>query len=251
MAITVFLLSICCSCIPQKRFVYFQQKTDTVASTLFDSSFIARIHPNDILNIFVTSINPEASKYFNFSDRPELLGTTPSSPTANGYLVDGSGNIQLPLIGAVKVDGLTTRMANDTITKKLEKYIESPSVKLNIQNFRVTILGEVARPGMYYISSEKMTITDALAMAGDLTIYGRRENIMIIREENGKKNFVTIDLTSRMLFGSSYYCLHSNDIVYVEPLKTKKVLAENWYRTMPLVLSFISITIVLIRLYQK
>jgi len=248
--VMVFMSSVFCGCLSQKKLVYFQQKTDTVTAVPFDTNFIAIIHPNDILNIFVTSINEEASKYFNFSDRPDNIGVNPSTPTANGYIVDAGGYIHLPLIGAVKVSGLTTREANDTVTKKLGKYIETPSVKLNIQNFRVTILGEVTKPGMYYISSEKMAITDAIALAGDLTIYGKRENVMVIREVAGKKTFANIDLTSRDVFSSPYYNMHSNDIIYVEALKSKKFQAENWYKILPLGLSIISVTIVLIRIYQ-
>jgi len=238
------------SCISQKKISYFQQKADTVAARTFDTTFVALIHPNDILNIFVTSINTEASKYFNFSDRPETMASNTNSGGPNSYLVDAYGYIQLPLVGSVKVGGLTSHAAKDTIVYLLGKYIETPTVKLNIQNFKVTILGEVNRPGVYYVSSEKMTITDALSMASDLTLYGRRDNVMLIREEGGKKDFVTIDLTGRELFSSAYYNLHSNDIIYVEPLKAKKYALENWYKVLPLILSTVSVAIVLVRIYQ-
>ena len=241
-----------CSCLSQKKITYFQQsETDTVASVPYDTLFITTIHPNDIINVFVTSVNSEASKYFNFADRPDNGSVNqPGTPGPNGYIVDAYGYVQLPLVGSVLLGGLTSKEARDTITKRLERYIQTPSVKLNIQNFRVTILGEVSRPGVYYVSSEKMEITSALAMAGDLTIFARRENVSVIREENGKKTFSTIDLTTRELFNSPCYNLHSNDIVYVEPLKSKKFQAQNWYRVMPFVLSSISVAIVLIRLYQ-
>lgn len=246
----VFFSVLFSSCLSYKKIVYFQKKADAASIVSFDTTFVTVIHPNDILNVFVTSINAEASKYFNFSDRPETIGTNSASPGANGYLVDANGFIQLPLIGSVKVGGLTSAAARDTIVRRLEKYIETPSVKLNIQNFKVTVLGEVVRPGVYYVSSEKMTLTDVLSMAGDMTLYGKRENIMVVREENGRKNFGSVDITSRDFFTSPFYNLHSNDIVYVEPLKAKKFQAENWYRILPLVLSTVSVTIVLIRIYQ-
>jgi polysaccharide export outer membrane protein len=240
-----------CSCLSQKEITYFQQKADTTEAVPYDTLFITTIHPNDIINVFVTSVNAEASKYFNFADRPDNAAVSlPGTPGANGYIVDAYGYVQLPLVGSVLVAGLTSSEARDTITKRLERYIQTPSVKLNIQNFRVTILGEVSRPGVYYVSSEKMEITSALAMAGDLTIFAKRDNISVIREEKGKKTFATIDLTSRDLFNSPYYNLHSNDILYVEPLKSKKFQAQNWYRVMPFVLSSISVAIVLVRLYQ-
>ncbi len=247
----VFLAVLFCSCLSQKKITYFQQKADTTQSVPYDTLFVTTIHPNDIINVFVTSLNSETSKYFNFADRPDNASASlPGTPGANGYIVDAYGFVQLPLTGAVKVAGLTSGAARDTITRRLEKYIQAPSVKLNIQNFRVTILGEVMRPGVYYVSSEKMEITSALAMAGDLSIYAKRENVSVIREENGKKTFATIDLTSRNLFNSPYYNLHSNDILYVEPMKSKKFQAENWYKIMPFVLSSISVAIVLIRIYQ-
>lgn len=239
------------ACVPQKKLIYFQQKADSTATVPYDSTFIAVIHSNDIVNVYVTSLNIEASKYFNYSDRPDGMGTNNlANPGPNGYLVDAFGFIQMPLIGSVKVAGLSSSAARDTIIRKLEKYIENPTVKLNIQNFRVTILGEVGRPGVYYISTEKMTVTDALAMAGDLTYYAKRDNIMIIREENGKKTFGFIDITDRNFLSSKYYNLHSNDIIYLEPFKSKKFQLDNWYRILPIVLSTVSVAIVIFQ-YSK
>ena len=245
-----FLCVMFCGCLSQKKVVYFQENANKVSSVSFDTSFVSVIHPNDILNIFVTSINAEASKYFNFSVAPEATSANATTPGNNGYLVDANGFIQLPLVGSVKVGGLTTSAAKDTLVQHLAKYIESPTIKLNIQNFKVTMLGEITRPAVYYISSEKMTITDALSLAGDLTLYGRRDNIMVVREENGKKTFGMIDITSRDFFSSPYYNLHSNDIIYIEPIKAKKYQAENLYKVLPLLLSTVSVAIVLIKIYQ-
>ncbi len=244
-----FLVSVLSSCLSQKQIAYFQAKNDTSMAIPYDTSFIATIHANDILNIFVTSINIEASKYFNFASVPEAVLS--SSPGPNGYIVDAYGFVRLPLIGDVKVVGLTTRQANDTITRLMGKYLENPTVKLNIQNFKVTILGEVVHPGVYYNATEKMTITEALAVASDLPLYGRRDNIMVIREEKGKKMIGTIDLTSRTAFSSPYYYLHSNDIIYVEPMKLKKFGAEYAYKAFPILISAVTMTIVLIQFYRK
>lgn len=251
--ISAVLLSVLINgCIPQKKITYFQQKSDTSnVVTMIDTAFIAVINSNDIVNIFVTSVNPEATRYFNYVEKPELMYVNPSFPGANGYLVDAYGYIHLPLIGAIKIGGLGTNAAIDTITRKLSKYIESPTVKLNIQNFRVTVLGEVSKPGVYYMSSEKMTITEALAQAGDLTQYGMRSNVMVIREKFGKKNFATIDITSREVFNSSYYYLQSNDIIYVEPMKAKKLQVESWNKILPLGLSTLSMILVLISFLKK
>jgi polysaccharide export outer membrane protein len=244
-----FLFLFLSSCITQKDITYFQQRSDTLKALPFDTTFVTVIHPNDIINIFVTSLNTETSKYFNFSERPEgMRGQDVSSPGPNGYLVDAFGFIQLPFIGSVKVGGLTSSAARDTIIERLGKFFEEPTVKLNIQNFRVTFLGEVARPGVYYISSEKMSLMEGLASAGDLTFYGRRNNITVIREENGKKTFALVDISARDFFSSPYYNLHSNDIVYVEPFKQKKFQIQIWWKVLPIVLSTVSLGLVIYEL---
>lgn len=219
------------SCIPQKRMVYFQNinHQDTIA-TFQDTGYMAVIQPNDILTIYVASISLEASKYFNYIEKPD-----DANSMANGYLVDTKGNIQLPLVGDVKVSGLTSAGARDTIISKLVKYLINPSVKLNIRNFRITVMGEVLHPGVFTVPNEKVTLPEALALAGDLTVFSKRENIMVIREQDGKKEFGIVDLTNRELFNSPFYNLHCNDIVYVEPTKQKKFLAQNYYRVLPVV----------------
>ena len=211
--------------------VYFQNinHQDTIA-TFQDTGYMAVIQPNDILTIYVASISLEASKYFNYIEKPD-----DANYMANGYLVDTKGNIQLPLVGDVKVSGLTSAGARDTIISKLVKYLINPSVKLNIRNFRITVMGEVLHPGVFTVPNEKVTLPEALALAGDLTVFSVRENIMVIREKDGKKEFGIVDLTNRELFNSPYYNLHCNDIVYVEPTKQKKFLAQNYYRVLPVV----------------
>ncbi len=211
--------------------VYFQNinHQDTIA-TFQDTGYMAVIQPNDILTIYVASISLEASKYFNYIEKPD-----DANSMANGYLVDTKGNIQLPLVGDVKVSGLTSAGARDTIISKLVKYLINPSVKLNIRNFRITVMGEVLHPGVFTVPNEKVTLPEALALAGDLTVFSKRENIMVIREQDGKKEFGIVDLTNRELFNSPFYNLHCNDIVYVEPTKQKKFLAQNYYRVLPVV----------------
>ncbi len=219
------------SCTPQKKFVYFQanESVDTVR-TFKDTGYVALIQPNDILNIFVASISAEASQYFNYSDNPN-----DDNSMASGYLVDSYGNIQMPLVGELKLAGLSSAAARDTIIRRLEKYVISPSVKLSIRNYRVTVIGEVAHPGVFSVSNERLTLPEALALAGDLTIYSNRENIRVVREIQGHKEFAVIDLTSRDLFNSPYFYLHCNDIVYVEPMKNKRFLTQNYYRVLPVI----------------
>ncbi|REJ84070.1 MAG: polysaccharide export protein [Bacteroidetes bacterium] len=234
------------ACQSQKKVVYFQtkEKADTV-SVFRDTGYTAVIQPNDILNIFVASISAEASKFFNYSENPN-----DDNSMATGFLVDSKGNIQMPLVGVVKVGGLTSAEARDSITRKLEKYLINPSVKLSIRNYRVTVLGEVNHPGVFLVPNERITLPEALALAGDMTVFSNRENILLIREKNGIKEFVTINLTQRDLFNSPYYYLHCNDIIYVEPTRNKRFLSQNYYRVMPVVFGGLATLIAIFNLTQ-
>jgi polysaccharide export outer membrane protein len=232
LAAAVFLFS----CTSQKRLTYFQETRQEKSNTIaLDTSYNPIIYPSDILSIYVASVSEEASKFFNFSGGAQDDGTS----LVNGFVVDHSGFIQMPLVGDVRVGGLTPAQARDTVSQKLSKFLVNPTVKLNIRNFKVTILGEVGRPGVYPVQNEKLTITEALAMAGDITNYGLRENVMIIREVEGKKEFFYVNLTSREVFASAYYNLRSNDIIYVESARRKRIFTENFTR----ILSWITVPI--------
>lgn len=232
------------SCTPQKRLTYFQDRGENLDSIPIDTSYNAVISPNDILSIYVSSVSEEASKFFNFSAIPD------ASNQANGYVVDYYGNIQLPLVGNVHVGGLTTAQARDQVILKLSKYLVNPTVKLNIQNFRVTILGEVAKPGVYPVLNEKITLTEALALAGDITTFGLRENILIIREIAGRKEFGSVNITSRKFFSSAYYNLRTNDIIYVEAAPRKKLFTENFTRVLSWVTVPLSTAYLIFRVTQ-
>jgi len=168
--------------------------------------------------------------------------TQSSSP---GFLVDASGNIELPLIGVLKVSGLTTVEARDTIKRHLLTYLKEPTVTVRISNYKISVLGEVAKPSVYVIPNEQITLPEALSMAGDLTIFAKRNNVQIIRDVNGKKEFGTINLNSRDVFNSPYYYLHANDVVYVEPGKSKAQVNDRTYILVPSVVSLITAIILL------
>lgn len=209
--------------------------------------YIAVIKPNDILSVYVSSLSPEASSYFNTftpsesSTREDFYSTRSSV----GYLVDAKGDIELPLIGKVKVGGLSTTAARDTLTRRLEQFLQSPSVRIYYENFRVILLGEVVRPGVYSVTNEKISIPEALGMAGDLTIFGNREMVQLIREENGERKYITVNLTGRDLFMAPYFYLNSNDIIYVPPVKGRVSQTENFWRIAPIVISTLTLLIVI------
>jgi polysaccharide export outer membrane protein len=138
-----------------------------------------------------------------------------------GYLVDEMGNIFIPYLGFVKAAGLTRIQLTDTLMRQLRKYIDSAIVTVRLLNYRITVLGEVAKPGTYTIPSERVTVLDAIGLAGDLTIFGKRENIRIIRQTDSVRQTATLDLNKGDIFGSPYFYLRQNDIVYVEMNRRK------------------------------
>ncbi|MFM1874712.1 MAG: hypothetical protein RL266_449 [Bacteroidota bacterium] len=230
------------SCMTRKDISYFQDISDSVSTQKITREFEAVIQPGDILSIHVSSLSKEASSFFN------IVGETTDQQVANTYLVSPSGTIEMPLIGSVNVSGLTSENAKALIKERLTKYLIDPTVNLRIRNFKVTVLGEVQEPGVYTIPNEKITLVEALGLAGDLTIFAKRLNVLVIREENGTRKFYKVDLRSKEIFESEFYYLHSNDIVYVEPGKGKIASADAWYRILPIVLSGLSTVALFLRL---
>ena len=234
------------SCTPYRKIKMFQATEADTTLRVSNDSYRPIVSPNDILDIYVTSTSPEASKYFNYSVNVES-----TAGLMNGYLVDARGEIVIPFIGTVHVAGLSTADARDTLAGKLSKYLVSPSVKLSIRNFKVTVLGEVLRPGIFVVQNEKITLTEALALSGDFTIYSKRDVVTVIRDSSGYKTYNTIDLTNRDVFSSPYYTLHSNDIVYVEPYKKKRFQGESYYKVFPIVLSGLTFFLSIITAINK
>jgi polysaccharide export outer membrane protein len=238
----------------ERKVIYPNFNTDK--SNLTPPIYENLIQPSDILSIYVSSLSPEASSFFNAIapvERNEQSNNNSfATRTDIGYLVDPQGNIELPLIGKIKLAGLSTSVAKDTLTRRLEKYLQYPSVRIYIENFRVTILGEVFRPGVYSVTNERITIPEAMGLAGDLTIYANRKNITLIREEKGgEKKYINIDMTKREMFNAPYYNLRSGDILYVSPVKGKVAQSDNFYRVLPIVLSSLTlITVLVIRIIE-
>lgn len=188
----------------------------------------AKIMPKDILSITVSTVNPEAAAPFNLtvpSSYNQQRGTTYSQPLVQSYLVDNNGQIEFPVLGFITVGGLTKSECEKLVYDKIKPYLnenERPVVTVRMVNYKISVLGEVAHPGMFTVDNEKINILEALAKAGDLTIYGVRNNVKLIREDaSGKKEMHTLNLNDANLVNSPYYYLQQNDIVYVEPNKVK------------------------------
>ena len=187
-----------------------------------------KIIPNDILNITIQTVDPEMNNIMGSLDMTAPSAGTPAGgrldrakETISGYLVDRDGFIELPIAGKIKVGGLSTSQAKEAIREKALKYYKEPVVNVRIVNFKVTVLGEVTMPGSYLINGEKATILDALGQAGDMSIFGKRTNVILARQENGKQKMVRFNMNSTDIFESPYFYLRQGDVLYVQPGKGK------------------------------
>lgn len=210
------------SCASREKIAYYQN-IDQVLSSQDGVDFDTKLQTDDLLMIVVMAENPEAAAPFNLPS--VILQSNTEFETQqlrmNSYLIDSKGFIQFPIIGAIQLGGLKRSEAVSKMISELKKYIKDPQVNLRILNFKVTVSGEVKQPGIQNIASERITLIEAITMSGDLTEYGKRDNIMIIREKDGKKEIGRVDITKADFINSPYYYLSQNDHVYVEPNKTK------------------------------
>lgn len=223
----IMALLMLASCVSQKYVPYFQnsQSVDLSKSQyLYD----ARIMPKDQLTITVSCIDDQAAVPFNLTiPTPYTVGQRSSYSQAmlQSYLVDNDGNISFPIVGQLHVGGLTKAEAERMIEEKIKPYMsaaEKPIVTVRMPGYQISVIGEVARPGTFNVSREKITLLEALAQAGDLTIYGQRKNVQLIREDpTGQKSIHYFDLTDANIINSPYFYLQQNDVVYVTPNKVK------------------------------
>ena len=207
------------SCGSLKNIVYFQKAETQYDPTNDLSKHEIFISNNDNLLIMVSAKNSQVADMFNIF-KSDHTGNI-SSLIWQGYLVDESGCINFPQIGKIRLSGLSKSAAIKLLQEKIEEYIKDPVVNIRIMNYKVTVIGEVSHPGVHSINDEKLTIIQALALSGDLTIHGNRRNIMITREVEGQKQIHRVDITSPEIFNSPVYYLQQNDVVYVEPNKAR------------------------------
>ncbi|MEI6946250.1 polysaccharide biosynthesis/export family protein [Paraflavisolibacter sp. H34] len=236
----VLLLVICSSCVSTQKAVYLDNISDTMMTRKMDNLELV-LQKNDLLSITVSSPNPVATQIFN---TPNTVGKEASAP---GYLIGQDGRIDFPLLGSVPAAGLTKKQLTDTIAAKLSegKLLANPVVTVRYLNFKVTVLGEVAHPTVINVPDEKLSLLEALGLAGDMTIYAKRNNVMVIREEEGVRIVRRLNLNSKELFTSPYYYLKSNDIVYVEPNKARISSSSNLRIWLPMVMSALSVAAVI------
>ncbi len=229
------------SCRPAQEIAYVKDAPRDSATTLI-GEFSKGIQSNDILYIYVESQTPAATVPFNQETNKVAVSNgavmNPGTGAVSGYLVNQDGFITFPVLGKIKVLGMTHAELARYIEQRLvdEGHVLDPVVTVKLMNFRVCVLGDVTRPGQLVVQGERLTIFEAISMVGDLTIYGQRTNVTVIREENGQRIIGTLDLSSKDVFDSPYYYLHQNDVVYVEPNKRRKANAERD----PVILTYVS-----------
>ena len=222
-AFTIILLTSCKT--TTNNITYFQDLDNQSAVTGKAVNYTPRIAPDDQLSITVSGMDPNAVATFNIPLASYLApGETnvTYTPVLHTYLVNSHGEIDFPVLGKLQVGGMTRSELTDMMTKRISAYVKSPIVTIQIRNFKVSVLGEVNKPGTVNVPNERLSVLDALGMAGDLTIYGNRTNVLLIRDNNGLKEYHRFDLTSAEMLTSPYYYLQQNDVLYVEPNKARK-----------------------------
>ena len=218
MVVTMILMMVGCG---SSKEVAYWQNIDSISLAASKGLYDAKIMPKDELTILVQTTDPLTSEPFNLRS----TGQTSSKNQITGYLVDNDGMINFPMVGKIHVAGLTKTECEDLIKSKIQPYLartENPLVSVRTSSYRITVIGEVNRPGVIPVSTEKISLVEALAEAGDMTIYGKRDNVLLVREDkSGEKHKVRLNMNDANIINSPYYYLQQNDIVYVEPHKVK------------------------------
>jgi len=247
-------------CVTKRSLTYLRDVTPESADSI-NKSFVPSaeitIKPADALTIFVSALDPDAVAPYNL---PTVTFNDPTStavrttPMLLTYRVDEEGYIEMPVLGKLHVAGLVRAEAENLIKSALEKQVLNPMVQVNLVSAKVSVLGEVARPGTVSISNGRLTVLEALAAAGDMTPYGRRDNLLITREVNGKMEFARLDLTKDNLLTSPYYYLQQNDVIYVSPNGVRAVNSANvslWLSTVSTLASAATVIVTILNVTQK
>jgi polysaccharide biosynthesis/export protein len=258
--VVVFVATVSSSCYNTKKLTYMQGKFDTARySQVLAADPV--IEKGDLLSIIVYSDNPEATKIYNqvlitgaiagavTTATEGISGNTPTSP---GYLVDERGNIEFQGLGLLHVDSLTRSALKDTLDARLRPFLTNPYYSIRFLNSRFTMLGEVTRPGVYFMPGDRLNLFQALGMAGDMTFYGRRDSVLVIRETDGKREFARLNLTKPEILGSPYFYVHPNDVVIFEANKNKVVANDQTtLRNVSIAASLVSVFAIIYTIFRN
>ncbi|MCW3467869.1 polysaccharide biosynthesis/export family protein [Chitinophaga nivalis] len=241
--ILLLLVVIFTGCSSTRKLTYFNDIAKITGTDSVNRPSQLKVQPGDILQITITTIDKDVSLLFN----PNIGSTTTAGNNIEqGYLVDSSGNITLPVIGKVYVKDKTTTTITSEVAAELAKNIRNAYVSTRLINFRVSVLGDVARPGSYKVTAERATLLDALSMAGDLNTTARRDDIMIIRETDGIKTYTSLNLNDSKTLSSPYYYLSNNDVIYIKPGPNRPFATSRTIQLLPAILSLISLATTII-----
>lgn len=247
-------LALMSSCAKQQDYVYFQRQANDSTLRQQAKPIAPVLRPGDIVSITVTAIDPDVVKPFNMGGGLATAGGNAAGVGASGmhgYLIDDKGQVEFPVLGSVNLDGLTRIQAVALLRDKIKAYVNNPIVDLKILNHKISVLGEVRSPGVYPITNEQMTLTEAIAMSGDLLISGVRKNVLVIREVNGVKTETRVDLTSSNMFESPVYYLQNNDIIYIQPTKARIASAGQGIQYSSLAIGSLSLIINLVNIFTR
>lgn len=253
-ALSAIFLFIITSCANTRQTQYLQGTFDTARLAQLNLHDPV-VQKGDILSIVVYSDNPAATAIYN---QPVITAninngiTNPSNTPEQGYLVDSDGNIQFQSLGSFHVEGMNRRQLNDTLLQHLKVFLLNPYVSIRFLNYKVTVVGDVNRPGIFNIPGERVNVLEAIGLAGELTIYGRKDNILVVRESNGKREFGRLDLRDPAVFTSPYYYLQQNDVVVIDQVKNKQSASDQvTARNLGLGASIISTIAILISVLRR
>lgn len=216
--LNLLILCLFFSCASKEQIVYFQDVKD-YETLVNENTTVTKFKVDDVINIFVSTLDPEASAPFNLFRGAQEGGIVPEQVS---YIVDKNGEIDFPVIGKIKLLGLSPTETKKLLEEELTEYLKKPIINIRLDNFTVTVLGAVNKPGTYPVNGEQITIFEALGLAGDIVIKGRRDNVKVIRDFGDTKVYHTINLNSKKAFESPAYYLTQNDLIYVEPNKSGK-----------------------------
>ena len=245
------------ACRSSRNLVYFSDlKSEVTALEPADYTNEPRIQPNDLLNISLSSLSPESNVLFNSGvllPAGGVAGNTASLLKINeGYSVDRNGEINFPVMGKVRLGGLTKKEATEKMTREFTRYVKNPIVNILFLNFKVTVIGEVNHPASFTVPSERINILEALGLAGDMTTFGRRENVLLLRDKNGVRSAIRLNLNDKAVLNSPYFYLQQNDIVYVEPDNhTKVAQTAAFNRYIPIVVATITAVALYLANYRR
>lgn len=249
------------SCISQRKLSYLRDVTEASADSINQTYTTLKentITQGDLLSIFVNALDIEAVRAFNMPvanvqnlGSRQVSANTGGGGSLQGYWVDPDGNINFPILGKLHIEGMTTTQLKDTLTQLISQSVKDPIININFMNFYVTILGEVKSPGRHAVNMQGMTIFEALGLAGDMTIYGKRNNVLVSREVDGKMEFARLNLNDQAIFASPYYYVRQNDVIYVEPNTARAISSQNIPFYMSVITTLGSMATLVVSLYMN